>query len=135
MVWKTWNSGSVLVCLHIENLRYYHNSNLGLMIKARACKDASQRWSPGITFHAPMSVRKCEGMNPHTPKWVLTLGVGVSWTSEFSKSDCKDQNSLDWKVHYILENPLKHRCLKMGLHDPFAYLKHKLWPKKSRKSN
>jgi hypothetical protein len=24
--------------------------------------------SPGATFHAPGSVGKCEGMNPHTPK-------------------------------------------------------------------
>jgi len=28
-------------------------------------------------------VGECEGMNPHTPKWALTLGVGIpmdSWT-------------------------------------------------------
>jgi hypothetical protein len=23
------------------------------------------------------SVRECEGMNPHNPEWVLSLGIGV----------------------------------------------------------
>jgi hypothetical protein len=23
------------------------------------------------------SVKECEGMNPHTPKWIPTLGIGV----------------------------------------------------------
>jgi hypothetical protein len=29
------------------------------------------------TFHDPWNVGECEGMNPHTPKWAFTLGVGV----------------------------------------------------------
>jgi len=36
-----------------------------------------QERSLGVTPHAPKSVRKCEGMNPHTSKGVSTLGVGV----------------------------------------------------------
>jgi hypothetical protein len=47
------------------------------MTKTRACKGACQKWSLGVTFHAPKNVRGCEGMNPHTPKWVPTLGIGV----------------------------------------------------------
>jgi len=35
----------------------------------------------GITFHAPGSVGKHEGMNPHTPKWAPTLGVGLPMDS------------------------------------------------------
>jgi len=50
--------------------------------KARACKGAGQKRSPGVTFHAPGSVRKCEGMNPHISKEVPTLGVGVSVDSQ-----------------------------------------------------
>jgi hypothetical protein len=30
-----------------------------------------------VTSHAPGSVGKCEGMNPHIPKGASTLGVGV----------------------------------------------------------
>jgi hypothetical protein len=59
-------------------------SSLGLMTKAKACKGVGQKWSLKITFHAPESVKKCEGMNRHTPKWIPTLGVGVSMNFEFS---------------------------------------------------
>jgi hypothetical protein len=44
-------------------------SNLELATKTKHCKGASQEWSPGIIIHAPKSVRKCEGMNPHTPNF------------------------------------------------------------------
>jgi hypothetical protein len=52
-------------------------ASLGLATKARACKGASQEWSPGVTFHAPRNVGVCEGMNSHTPTWALTLGVKI----------------------------------------------------------
>jgi len=54
-----------------------HNPNLGLATKAMACKGASKKWSPGVTFHAHGSLEKCEGTNPHTPKWAPIFGVGV----------------------------------------------------------
>jgi hypothetical protein len=53
------------------------NPSLGLTTKARACKVANQEESLGVTPHAPKSVRKCEGMNPHISKGTSTLGVGV----------------------------------------------------------
>ncbi len=55
----------------------YHNPNLRLTTKARACEGVGQEGNMGVTFHALGSARKCEGMNPHTPKWAPTLGVGV----------------------------------------------------------
>jgi hypothetical protein len=36
----------------------------------------------GVTFHTLENVGKCEGMNPHTPKWAPTLGVRVSMHSQ-----------------------------------------------------
>jgi hypothetical protein len=44
------------------------NLSLGLATKARACKGAGQKGSPGVTFHALETIGECEGMNPHTPK-------------------------------------------------------------------
>jgi len=64
--------------------------------KARACKGASQKGSPGVTSHAPKSVGECEEMNPHLtlpselPLWELEF----RWTLEPSKNDCKGQNPL-----------------------------------------
>jgi hypothetical protein len=62
-----------------------HNPSLGFATKARACKVAGQEGSQGVTPHAPGSVRECEGMNPHTPKGVSTLGVGVPVDSRIFK--------------------------------------------------
>jgi len=95
--------------------------------KARACKVTGQEGSPGVTLHAPGSVGKCEGMNPHTselPLWEFSLGglpnfqrviagVKIQWIEEFL---------ISWKV-------LGTSMSKMGLHDPFGHLKHKLWSK------
>jgi len=68
-----------------------HDPNLGLATNARAYKGAGRKWSSGFTFHAPVSVRECEGMNPHIPKWAPILRIGVS----ILESNFKGQNSLD----------------------------------------
>ncbi len=52
-----------------------HNPSLGLATKAKACKVAGQEGSPEVTLHVLKSVKKCEGMNPHTPKGASTLGI------------------------------------------------------------
>jgi hypothetical protein len=59
-----------------------HNPSLGLTTKARACEDAGQKWSAWITFHAPESVGKCEGMN------------------EFLENDCRDQTH--WIEKFVI---------------------------------
>jgi len=40
-------------------------------VKPRGCPGIKAKGSPGVTSHTPgsvKSVRKCEGVNPHTPK-------------------------------------------------------------------
>jgi len=64
------------------------NLNFGLATKVRACKVTGQE-------KKPRNERKCEGMNPHTPKGAFTLGVESRWTSECSKSDFRGQNPMD----------------------------------------
>jgi len=60
-----------ICCTFNNNCR---NPNLRLVTKARACKVAGQE-------RKPKSERKCEGMNPHTPKGASTLGLGVPMNS------------------------------------------------------
>ncbi len=55
------------------------------MTKARAYKSAGQEGSSKVTSHVPGSVGECEGMNPHTPKWAPTLGIGVPKDSRIFK--------------------------------------------------
>jgi tRNA/tmRNA/rRNA uracil-C5-methylase (TrmA/RlmC/RlmD family) len=81
---------------HANLLNYYcRNLKFGLVTKTNACKVAGQEGSPEVTFHALGNVRKCEGMNPHTPKGTPTLG--------FSESDHRGQNPLDRGVPYVIE--------------------------------
>ncbi len=70
------------------------------------------RVSSWVTFHALGSVGEREGMNPHIPKWVPTLGIRVPNDSRIFRGWMQGQNSLDWKVLYIIENILEHKCLK-----------------------
>jgi hypothetical protein len=102
----------------VQNEEYhYYDPNLRFMIKARAYKGAGQKLARESYFMLPRSVRECEGMNPHTPKWAPTLGVPLwelesQWILEYLKGDCKGQNSLDWKVICIIEKILERKCLE-----------------------
>ncbi len=89
-----------------------HNPSFGFTTKARACKGASQEWSPWVTFYAPRNVGKCEGMNHTFPNELPLWELESRWTLEFSKGDSRHQKSLDWKNIYTNENILELRCLK-----------------------
>jgi hypothetical protein len=54
-----------------------YNLSLGLATKARGCKVTGQEGGPGVMLHALGSVRKCEGIDSHTPKVTPTLRVGT----------------------------------------------------------
>ncbi len=56
---------------------FCRNPNFGLATKAKGLQGCGLRGSLGVTSHTPGSVRKCEGVNPHTPKATPTLGNGV----------------------------------------------------------
>jgi len=51
-------------------------------------------------------------MNPHTPKWVLTLGVRVPMDFQIFRRQLQRSNSLDWTVPYIVRKLLGLICLK-----------------------
>jgi hypothetical protein len=53
------------------------NPSFGFAIKAKGLQGCMPRESPRVTSHTLDSVRKCEGVNPHTPKATPTLGDGV----------------------------------------------------------
>ncbi len=50
---------------------------------------------PNSHIHTPGSVRKCEGMNPHTPKWKPFWELEFLQSLEFLKNDFFGENSLD----------------------------------------
>jgi hypothetical protein len=103
----------------------WHNcriSSLGFVTKAKACEGAGQMWRLGITLHALGIVGECEGMNPHTPKWVLKKSQILRERLQGSQPIGSKSSLYHWKA-------LGTYLCKMGLHDPFRHFKHKLWPK------
>ncbi len=46
-------------------------------VKAKTLQGCGPRGSWGVTSYTPRSVRKCEGVNTHTPKATPILGDGV----------------------------------------------------------
>jgi len=80
--------------------------------KVRAWKGVGQKCNPRVTFTLP-------GMQMSVREWTHTLQSGFPlwelkslWNFEFSKSNLKGQNSLDWKLLYTIGKPLICRCLK-----------------------
>jgi len=53
------------------------NPGFGFTTKAKGLQGCGPTESLGVTSHTPRSVRKCEGVNLHTPKATPTLGDGV----------------------------------------------------------
>jgi hypothetical protein len=105
----------------------YRNSNLGLATKTRVCKGVGQEWARESHFMLP-KVQK------NVREWTLTLPnelpfweLESQWTFEFSKHNCKGQNSLDWRIPYIIRKLLECKCLKWARMTHLGYLKHKLW--------
>jgi hypothetical protein len=71
----------------------------------------------------------CEGMSAHTPKWTLSLGIGVPMDSQIFKEQFEGSKLIGLKSSLYHWKHLKTSMSKIGLHDPFEYLQHKLWLK------
>jgi hypothetical protein len=71
----------------------------------KACKGAGQVWRLGITFHVPGTVRECEGMNSHTPKWAPVLRVEVPMNSWIFREWLQGSKPIGLKI-------LERKCLK-----------------------
>jgi hypothetical protein len=77
-----------------------HNLNFGLATKAKGLQRCGPRESLGVTSHTLESVRKCEGMNLHTPNATPTLGNGVPVDSQNFKEQFQGSKLNDlW--HYL----------------------------------
>jgi hypothetical protein len=71
---------------------------LGLRPRQGLAKLANQEWSLGVTFHTLGSVGKCEGINPHTPKWVPILRVGIPMDPQTFKEQFQGTKLIGLKI-------------------------------------
>jgi hypothetical protein len=76
---KYFSHPKVSFSFRLVTLNHFgRNPNLGLATKARACKGATK----SEVRESHFSVRECEGINPHTPKWAPTLGIRLLMDSQ-----------------------------------------------------
>jgi hypothetical protein len=111
------------------------NSSFRLATNARVYEGAGQKWSPGVTCHAPGSVGKCEGMNPHTPKWAPTLGIGVPMDFWIFKERLQGSKLIGLRIFYIIGKMLELKCLKWACMIHLDISNTSYGQKKGRESN
>jgi hypothetical protein len=68
-------------------------------------------------------------MNTHTPKWAPTLGVEVPADSQIFKERLQRSNPIALRSFLYHWKAIETKMSKMGLHETFGHLKHKLWSK------
>jgi hypothetical protein len=74
------------LCCHIlKKLREFlctmcRNPSIWLATKARGLRGCGLKSRPESHITCSRECKECEGVNPHTPKWTPTLGVGESWS-------------------------------------------------------
>jgi len=74
-------------------------------------------------------------MNPHIPKVTPTWGVGVLKDSQIFRERLQGSNPSVWRIFYITENLLKHRCLKWARITHLDIWNTSYGQKKGRESN
>ncbi len=111
------------------------NLSLGLAIKARCHKVAGQEGNSGVTSHAP-GVQRVWGnepshsqVNSHVGSW------SPEWIPESLERNFRGQNSLPWRILYIIGKLLKLRCLKWARIAHLDIWNTSYGQKKGRKSN
>jgi hypothetical protein len=67
---------------------------------------------PKSHIHTFRIVGKCEGMNPHTPKWAPILRIEVMMDSQIFKKRFQELNLIGLKSFYTIGKLLKRKCLK-----------------------
>jgi hypothetical protein len=72
-------------------------------------------------------------MNPHIPKWVPTLRVGIPMDFRIFRNQLQESKVIGLKSYLYHWKIIGTYMSKMGLHVPFEYLKYKLWPKEGSK--
>ncbi len=82
------------------------------------------------------------GVQESVKEWTFTLPSELRlrklesrWTPELSRSDCRGQTPLDWKVIYIIEKLLKLECLKWARMTHLDILNTSYGQKKNQESN
>jgi hypothetical protein len=73
-----------------------------LTLSSRPKQTHGKVQAESVTQESHLHSQECEGMNPHTPKWIPTLGVGITMEFQIFKKICQ------WSKLIGLKNSLYH---------------------------
>jgi hypothetical protein len=76
------------------------------------CKVAGQEEGLGVTSHVPENAKSVREWTLTLPSELPSWELESKWNPEYLECDYRGQNTSVWKVLYIIENILKHKCLK-----------------------
>jgi hypothetical protein len=109
-----------------QPLPWAHNQGKGL-------QGCGPRGKPESHIACSRCAKKCEGMNPHTPKWTPILGLGIPMNSWIFKGRLQRWKLIGLRPSLYHWKALGIYMSEMGSHDPLGHLKCKLWPKEGSK--
>ncbi len=130
LTWKKWNFQSrVTVVFFVATLPLGSRPRQGLVkVRAKSQTQESHFMLSGVW-------ERVREWTPTLPSELPFWELESQWTPESSKGDCKGQNSLDWKVPYIIENLLEHRFQKWACMTHLRTYNTSYGQKKGRESN
>jgi len=73
-----------------------------------------KNWAHKLNFILPGVQESVREWTPTSPNELPLWELESQWISKFVKGNFRNQNSLNWKVHYIIGKLLKFRCLKLA---------------------
>ncbi len=98
--------------------------------QSKGLQKCGPRMKLGSHISCSWGCRKTWGNEtPHTPKWTLILGVGLPMDFQIFKGGLQGSKFIASKHFLYHWKDLWMHMSKLRSHDPFGYLKHKLWLK------
>jgi len=76
------NKGMVQILKRCKQGKVNSSFVMTLTLSSWPRKKHGKVWTESATWESHLHSQECEGMNPHTPKWTPTLGIGFhveSW--------------------------------------------------------
>jgi hypothetical protein len=122
-----WNNEILCTCL----LKVY---TLSININLHTCCNPSLGSGPRGKPKSHISCsRECKRLWGNEPSHSQVNSHVGSWSPKFLKSECRGSKPIRLKCSLYHWKNLETYMSKMGSHDPFGSLKHKLWPKERSK--
>jgi hypothetical protein len=108
---------------------------LGSQLRQGLARVWTKKASPRVTSHALGNVGECEGMNPHTPKWIPILRIQVPMDSQIFSEQLQGSKFIELRSSLYHQKVLECICLKWACMTHLDTSNTNYGQKKGRESN